>query len=129
MSPFPHPDRFDCFRDQDEIVPGFTGRFYDRVIAFEDPVREPIDPYLSPHVLDRFDLWRPRGQQDWRYVGRDDERAGGMRSCTIPDENDMRVIGEIAAISLTCAWMVSAFTYGDTIAAPVPRAGQIAPNR
>ena len=34
----------------------------------------------------------------------------------------------LRAISSTCACMASVLTQGDAIAAPLPRAGQIAPN-
>ena len=65
MSPFPHSDWFDGVWDFDEVIPGFADRFYDRVIVFDDPIPEPISPYILPDALDWIEYWRPWRPQNW----------------------------------------------------------------
>jgi len=40
----------------------------DVVVAFEDPVREPIVPHILPNVFDRIEFRRFGGQRDERHV-------------------------------------------------------------
>ena len=40
----------------------------DVVVAFEDPVREPVVPHILPNVFDRIEFRRFGGQRDERHV-------------------------------------------------------------
>jgi len=61
----------------------------DVVVAFEDPVREPVVPHILPNVFDRIEFWRFGGQRDERHVFGHVQLCGDVPTGLINEQHRM----------------------------------------
>ena len=59
----------------------------DVVVAFEDPVREPVVAHILPNVLDRIEFWRLGRQRDQRHVFRHVQLRGDVPTGLIHEQH------------------------------------------
>src|SRR5277367_5163464 len=129
MGPISHSDGLDDVWKRGEFVPRLAGGVDDVVVGPEHPVGEPVLAQILPDVLDRVEFRRARGQPDRRDVfghpqfGRGVPTGGSKISAACAPGATWTAISSRGS----CIIWVSA--HGSAKAAPLPWAGQIAPNR
>ena len=101
----------------------------DVVVSLEDPVREPVVAQELPDVLDRVQLGRARRQRQEGEVPGYDERPGEMPSRLVEQQDGVGARRHHGADLEEMRLHRLRVTEGMTSPAPLPSAGQIAPNR
>src|SRR4051812_9051179 len=128
--PFARADRCDGSGLGDEPAPGVAGGLDDLLVGVEDAVREPSLAQILPDVFDGVQLRGARWQQDDGDVLWDVEGACRVPASAVEQQRGMgRPRLTVRAISSRWSCMACVSAKGSARAAPVPRAGQMAPNR
>lgn len=128
--PLPLPGvSFDTITNPSEGRPGGTCCFDDAVVSFEDELTEPLGAELLRDVFDGAEFGRARGQKDWHVVDAHVEVGCYMPSGQSRSRTARTPLPAWREISRRCNSIASVWVYCTPVTAPVPRAGQLTPNR
>jgi hypothetical protein len=85
-----HSDSYNEPGPFDQLVPVEAAMIGDVVVAFEDPVGEPVVAHVLPNVLDRIKLWGFGRQRDERHVFRHIQLRGDVPAGLIHEQDGVR---------------------------------------
>ena len=128
--PLPAADGAYAFGIVDQEVPGLSASVDDVVVGVPDPGAELVLSQVVPDVFHRVQLGTVGWQGKQGEIGRHLQLLATLVPASpVADQDGTRTWGYLGAEFLQVRFIASVFAWGTLIAAPTPRAGQIAPNK